>query len=334
MIAASNITPTNNTTLGQKQYTGSNHLGNVLVTFTNRKLPVDANNDQVIDGYLPDVISANDYAPFGSLLTERTFKKGTYPNTFNGKRDDSELNMQDYGMRMYSPQERIFPSRDPISFKYPYLSPYQFASNSPILGVDEDGLELAFGLDGGITIGYIKKANNKWVLGIVNKQLSMAISGNPFGPNSSSMAKTTVNFGEAGKITSVQGQYSSATNLTNNGDPATTDPTFTNKMTIEFETETKKTTIIRSGSGDIGKEFNDPTIRVATDNIDAAKDLTTKVEIEEKPKEQDVLKVEIPKESKGTGGYKAAEPAKQKPLIGAEDRKAGMKLAQKKVFGK
>ena len=82
IIAASNVTPANITTLGQKEYTGSNHLGNVLVTFTNRKLPVDANNDLIIDAYIPDVISANDYAPFGSLLTERTFKKGTYPNTF------------------------------------------------------------------------------------------------------------------------------------------------------------------------------------------------------------------------------------------------------------
>ena len=141
IIGAGNVTPANITTLGQKEYTGSNHLGNVLVTFTNRKLPVDANNDLIIDAYIPDVISANDYAPFGSLLTERTYKKGTYPSTFNGKRDDAELNMQDYGMRMYSPQERIFTSEDPLSSKFPSYNPYAFAGNKPIRFTDLDGLE-------------------------------------------------------------------------------------------------------------------------------------------------------------------------------------------------
>jgi hypothetical protein len=37
-----------------------------------------------------------------------------------------------------------FWSVDPLTKKYPGLTPYQFASNSPISGIDEDGLEWAY----------------------------------------------------------------------------------------------------------------------------------------------------------------------------------------------
>ncbi len=44
-------------------------------------------------------------------------------------------------MRIYDGRLGRFLSVDPISKKYPELTPYQFASNSPISGIDEDGLE-------------------------------------------------------------------------------------------------------------------------------------------------------------------------------------------------
>jgi hypothetical protein len=37
---------------------------------------------------------------------------------------------------------------DPISIKYPMLTPYQFASNCPISGIDMDGLEFYYAADG------------------------------------------------------------------------------------------------------------------------------------------------------------------------------------------
>jgi len=128
---------------------GSNHLGNVLTIFTDRKLPIDADNNGIIDAFWPDVIASNDYMPFGALLTERTFKKGTFPNSFNGKRDDKEINdMQDYGAREYIPKGREFLSVDPLTSKFPMLTPYQFASNTPLMAIDLDGLEAA-----GVQIG-------------------------------------------------------------------------------------------------------------------------------------------------------------------------------------
>ena len=44
-------------------------------------------------------------------------------------------------MRLYNPSLSRFLSVDPISKKYPELTPYQFASNTPIQAVDLDGLE-------------------------------------------------------------------------------------------------------------------------------------------------------------------------------------------------
>ena len=48
----------------------------------------------------------------------------------------------DYGFRIYNPGLGRFLSVDPLTKSYPMLTPYQFASNQPIWGIDLDGLEL------------------------------------------------------------------------------------------------------------------------------------------------------------------------------------------------
>ncbi len=64
---------------------------------------------------------------------------------FNGKENDNEVkgtgNQQDYGFRVYDPRLGKFLSVDPLTKAYPMLTPYQFASNRPIDGIDIDGLE-------------------------------------------------------------------------------------------------------------------------------------------------------------------------------------------------
>jgi hypothetical protein len=44
-------------------------------------------------------------------------------------------------MRIYDPRVGRFLSVDPITRQYPELTPYQYASNSPIFNIDLDGLE-------------------------------------------------------------------------------------------------------------------------------------------------------------------------------------------------
>ena len=73
----------------------------------------------------------------------RSYSAGNpYRYGFNGKEKDNEGPVQyDYGFRIYDPRLGRFKSVDPLMKKYPMLTPYQFASNSPIQAVDLDGLE-------------------------------------------------------------------------------------------------------------------------------------------------------------------------------------------------
>ncbi len=73
----------------------------------------------------------------------RKFSGGSeYRYGFNGKELDTEDPIQyDYGFRIYDPRLARFKSLDPLQKKFPELTPYQFASNSPIANVDLDGKE-------------------------------------------------------------------------------------------------------------------------------------------------------------------------------------------------
>ena len=94
--------------------------------------------------------SSLDYDPFGMLTVGRSWSVGSeYRYSFNGKEDVKEIEgQQDYGFRIYDKRLGRFKSVDPLTKKYPYLTPYQFASNSPISGIDLDGLEYYYAADG------------------------------------------------------------------------------------------------------------------------------------------------------------------------------------------
>ena len=66
-----------------------------------------------------------------------------YGFAFNGKENDNETQTQDYGFRVYDPRKARFLSVDPLTGKYPFYTPYQFAGNMPIKFIDLDGLEPA-----------------------------------------------------------------------------------------------------------------------------------------------------------------------------------------------
>jgi RHS repeat-associated protein len=127
--------------LGLKRYELTNHLGNVVATISDKPVSEGAL-------YKPELISAQDYYPFGMLQPDRSYSLGSYRYGFNGKENDNEVkreaNQQDYGMRTYDPRVARFLSVDPLTPKYPELTPYQFASNTPIQATDVDGLEAFF----------------------------------------------------------------------------------------------------------------------------------------------------------------------------------------------
>ena len=120
--------------VGAKNYELSNHLGNVLATIGDKTI---FNTDH----YNGIVYSAQLYYPFGWEIPTLSYTAKKYRFGFNGKEDDREWHAQDYGFRLYTPREARFISVDPITAQYPELTPYQFASNTPIQAVDLDGLE-------------------------------------------------------------------------------------------------------------------------------------------------------------------------------------------------
>ena len=130
---------------GSKQYELSNHLGNVLVTVSDRRIQT-VSAASGTSGVTADLRTATDYYGFGMQMPGRNVVSASgYRYGFNGKENDNEVkgegNQQDYGMRIYDPRLGRFLSVDPLTKTYPWYTPYQFAGNTPIMAIDLDGLE-------------------------------------------------------------------------------------------------------------------------------------------------------------------------------------------------
>jgi RHS repeat-associated protein len=128
--------------LGYKQFSCSNHLGNVLAVVSDKKKPHSTNGTDV-DYFTADIQSASDYYPFGAPMAGRTFSSAEYRYGFNGKEKDDEVsgngNEYDFGARVLDVRLGKWFSVDPYFIKYPNISTYAFAANSPILLLDKGG---------------------------------------------------------------------------------------------------------------------------------------------------------------------------------------------------
>ncbi len=94
----------------------------------------------------------NPSTAFGMLMQERSYSSPAYRYGFNGKEKDNEINVDggdyDFGARIYDSRLGRFLTIDPASKKWPNLSSYLFANNSPLSGVDFNGLEYFYAADG------------------------------------------------------------------------------------------------------------------------------------------------------------------------------------------
>jgi hypothetical protein len=95
---------------------------------------------------LNNIIDFNTDAEYPGGMEEPMRKYSStnqYRYGFNGKENDKDAGegIQNYGMRIYDRRLGRFLSTDPLIKKYPELTPYQFASNTPIQAIDLDGLE-------------------------------------------------------------------------------------------------------------------------------------------------------------------------------------------------
>src|SRR5688572_20970558 len=111
---------------GSRHYELSNHLGNVLSVINDKKVGNDSSG--VVNYYIAEVLSQNDYYPFGMLQPGRKYSAGgDYRYGFNGKENDDEVkgegNQQDYGMRIYDPRVGRFLTLDPLTRSFSMLTP-------------------------------------------------------------------------------------------------------------------------------------------------------------------------------------------------------------------
>ncbi|MDY0216953.1 MAG: RHS repeat-associated core domain-containing protein [Bacteroidales bacterium] len=70
------------------------------------------------------------------------------PYKFNSKELDAETGLYYYGARYYTPEIGIWLSVDPLSDKYPSLSPYAYCALNPVIFIDPDGREIWITGDG------------------------------------------------------------------------------------------------------------------------------------------------------------------------------------------
>ena len=127
------------------------HLGNVLSVVTDRKiLNSIAANSPEIPIFVPDVLSFNDYYPFGMLVPKRHDNSAAYRYGFQGQEKDDEVkgegNSLNYKYRMHDARIGRFFAVDPLAYSYPYNSPYAFSENTVINAVELEGLELSLSI--------------------------------------------------------------------------------------------------------------------------------------------------------------------------------------------
>ena len=84
------------------------------------------------------------YMPWGEPLLDYRNPSSSYSAryTFSGKERDEETGYSYFGARYYNSSYSIWLSVDPMSDKYPSLSPYAYCGNNPVKLVDPNGEEI------------------------------------------------------------------------------------------------------------------------------------------------------------------------------------------------
>ena len=81
------------------------------------------------------------YLPFGEDLVNQQLTAVSAMYTFSAKEKDAETGYSYFGSRYYNSDLSIWLSVDPMSDKYPSMSPYVYCANNPIRLVDPNGEE-------------------------------------------------------------------------------------------------------------------------------------------------------------------------------------------------
>ena len=131
------------------QYKIADHLGNTVVLFEDRNEDGRITSDFANPG-ASEVLQRELYYSFGLEL------RGTAPlapspsqrNLYNGKEQIEKTGLYAYGFRYYDPVTARFTGVDPIADQFAFVSPFNYAENSPIGNIDLHGLQAQFAADG------------------------------------------------------------------------------------------------------------------------------------------------------------------------------------------
>ena len=120
--------------LGSRNYELTNHLGNVLVVISDKKILLDSL-------FQADVVSANDYYPFGMIIKSRSFVTEEYRFGYQGSEKDNDLGENNYTTHFRQLDTEIVKwwSIDPKTAQTPSESPYTTMGNNPIQNNDPLG---------------------------------------------------------------------------------------------------------------------------------------------------------------------------------------------------
>ncbi|MEM6262775.1 MAG: DUF6443 domain-containing protein [Bacteroidota bacterium] len=147
---------------GDKRYELSNHLGNVLITISDRKMQVQGVANTVAH-FEANIQQVQDYYPFGMPMPGRalTLSVGDrHRFGFQGQETDQEFmgGAVSYKYRVHDARIGRFLSVDPLSPEYPWNSPYAFSENRVINSVELEGLEAVSAITMGSDVQYRGRA--------------------------------------------------------------------------------------------------------------------------------------------------------------------------------
>ena len=108
---------------GQKNYYLKDHLGSIRAVLDESR----------------NVISAQDYDPWGHLYEGRVYNSDTSTYKFTGKERDKNTGYDYFGARYYMSKIARWTSIDPLFEKHYDYSPYNYVLNNPLNLIDPDG---------------------------------------------------------------------------------------------------------------------------------------------------------------------------------------------------
>ena len=249
---------------------------------------------------------------------------------------EGEGDVYDYGMRMYDARLGRFMSVDPLSKKYPYLSPFAFAENDVIRSIDLDGLE-------------------KYIITLSNDYKGKTTSFLSINPNIKEWDKGLYKYKGEDKIFSVKEGFQrpeevmaqqtlDALRAKDKNGKTTMGVSFEYKLDVKFKTnkaEISNKDEIKDGLNWVGDRLaNNPDLKLTiTSNIGLTQndDITPAPVTPQDNTPQDItlmqnrsnsIKKEIEKTSSNSKLQIEAKPGKV--LSGKENRKASLNFQEKK----